>query len=209
MSHAETKAMAAAQTARNAIQRIEALEKMIPHLISATNNALTEYEGKLTQVAEVADALVQNVGEEAVNAVLVANRRTRAAAREAAETKQIADALEKGDLKPAEKVGEGSVLVLKRYGADGQPQEFGRVQASVAILVPPLRAEALGKSVGHKMKVPGGEDSFEIVEIYEPVAKPAPLPAAAQAALDQATQTAPPAEPPAAPPAPVTPGAQQ
>ena len=185
MSNAETKAMMATKTARNAIQRIEALEKMIPNLISATNNALTEFETKLTQLAEVTDALVQNVGEEAVNTVLVAGRKVRAAGREAAEIAQIAGALATGALKPAASVGEGSVLVLKQYGADGQPLEFSRVQASVAILVPPLRQEALGKSVGYKMKAPNGDNSFEIMEIYDvaPPAAEVPAQAAAPAAV--------------------------
>lgn len=187
MSNAETKANLAQKNARNALQRIQALEGAVQGVLTATNNALGEAEGRLAQLAEVLDAVVESQGAEAINVILTEKRRSRAQQKQERDAMEIKEKVLNGKLKAVATVGETSVLVFKELDKDGQALEFSRVQTSALLLVPKVRGETLGKTIGHKVTNTGSEHTFEIMEIYDPVPQ---TPEAAAAEAPAATEAA-------------------
>lgn len=169
---AETQAMVAGKQARNAMERVTALENVVPQIIGMLQNIQAQF----SQSVEILDALVENFGIETVEKTVVANRRQKAIAKSTEETKQVAALIEQGVLKATTKVAEHNMLVFKETKPDGTPNEpVSRVQFMYEQLQEQFRTQLIGKAVGEKLASPGG-NIFELAEIYEVVPQAAPVP---------------------------------
>jgi len=168
----ETIANLAQKNARNAMQRVEALEKIIPNIISATNQSLNQLQQQLAQSVEIMDALIQILGEETVGKVMQENRqfRNQKALEEA--KARVAAEVDSGALKPAETVGPNSRIVFQELDANGKALEPGRAEFDVSKMLEPFRTEVQGKKAGDSIKTPAG-NTFEIQEVYDNVEKKA------------------------------------
>ena len=154
--------------ARNAIERMDAIEQLIPKLIEATNRSLGQLNDQLAGAVEIVDAVVQILGEEAVSRAVSETRLVRAKETAKNQEAAIAKGVEAGQLKKTETVTPTSYIVFKEYDKEGTELAVSRFQSSLKNLQPKVREELAGKTVGYKVKVEG-EHSFEVMEIYEVV----------------------------------------
>jgi hypothetical protein len=173
MSGNQSTTAAMATNKRNALQRVEEIERVIPNVIGAVNEGLGKLQQQISALVEVAEALTDAVGTDVINAKVVENRKTKDASKTAAEEEAIQKALTAGELVPADAIAETSLMVFTESDKDGKVLEVGsRVQFSFMQLKPEFRAEVLGKKVGEKILVPEGH-SFEVKSIFTIVPKPA------------------------------------
>jgi hypothetical protein len=171
MSGNQSTTAAMATNKRNALQRVEEIERVIPNIIGAVNEGLGKLQQQVSALAEIAEAVTEELGTEAINARVVANRKVKDASKTAAEQEAIAKAVAAGELVPAEAIAESSLMVFTEFDKDGKELEVGsRVQFSFMQLKPEFRAEVLGKKVGEKILVPEGH-SFEVKSIFTIVPK--------------------------------------
>jgi len=192
MTFSNTEAHLASKNARNAVQRVTELErqvkaledalqsiadssnKVVQTVIDSTNNALKDIHAKVDAMSELVRATVDVVGLDSVGETLAQNRSGDDERNRVAQTKQIADGLANGELKAADAIGETSYLVFTEKGKDGQPLQFGaRKQFAVSQVMPEFRASLMGKGVGATITSTSGH-TFEVVEFYDVVQKPAP-----------------------------------
>lgn len=184
----ETVANLAQKNARNALQRIEYLERLIPQLLSATNNAMNQAQMQFSGLVEIVDALVQAHGPEAVEAIVVENRRNRALKQVEGDKAFLKAALDSGEAKAADTVTEDSIIVFNETTEDGVALDPGRAQFQYKQLMPAFRPQVLGKGTGTKVVSPQG-NVFEVVEIYSYTPK-AEVEAATEAMLTEAAPAA-------------------
>lgn len=162
----ETVANIAQKNARNAMQRVEALEEVIPNIVSSVSTGMGKVQQQVNQLAEVVEALVSLAGTEAVQKAVMENRKAADVRKVEAEVAQLAKAVETGALKTADAVADNCVLVFAEYDKEGKPLEVnGRSQFSVGQLQPQFKDELMGKKVGATITSPEGH-KFEVKEIY-------------------------------------------
>jgi hypothetical protein len=175
-----TVANLAQKNARNAIQRVEALEEVVPKMISVINEGMGKLQQQISSLAEVMEAQTAAIGSESVNTIVMENRRTNDAKKVAAEKEEIAKRVEAGELIPADSIGDSTLMVFEESDKEGKVLPFGsRVQFSFGQLKEEFRKDVVGKKLGDKVVVPEGH-SFEVKELYTIVHK-APAQATAQA----------------------------
>jgi len=163
----ETIANLARKNARDAMQRVTALEQVVPQLIGMVQNLQSQF----SQSVEILDALVQNFGVEVVENTVIANRRQKAITKSEEEQKQMATLIEQGVMKPVSVVGERTLVVFKEQTPDGKPTEpVSRVQFMFEQLQPQFREQLTGKGAGTVITSPAG-NTFTVQEVYEIVAK--------------------------------------
>lgn len=164
MSYAETnQAQLALKNAKNSMKRLEALEALIPQILSAMNTAVQNLEGGLRQLDETQAALVEMTGREDVETLVRDTRRRKALERIAREKEEVQVALAEGRIIKADKVTEQSIVTLKESDV---PEEINQVQFAFAQLIPAMRQLVLGKVVGDKVLPQPGAHEFEIAAIY-------------------------------------------
>jgi hypothetical protein len=195
----ETIANLAQKTARNAMQRVDdlekrasTLEKMVPNIIQAVNQSLTQLNQQLMQAVEVLAAVEQILGAETIGKVIHENREARNQQLLDEAKARIAAEVEQGNLVPAAAVGPKSRVVFQEKDGEGKELNPGRAEFDMEKILEPFRTELQGKVVGDSLKTPVGS-IFEIREIYDVVEKKAEAPAAepqAPAPVPEATPEA-------------------
>lgn len=187
MSNAETVANVAGKQARNAMERVSALEeavdsigKTVNSIIGPINNTFSNLQQQLSQAVEILDVLVKEFGPEKVEASLLAERKARLAAKQASEKQTVEEGVKAGTLKVADTVTPEALLVFEESDKDGKVMEFPRAQFWYKQLLPNFQTQIANNLVGFKMVSPENH-TFELKEIYVPVQKPAETVASAEA----------------------------
>jgi len=182
----ETIANLAQKNARNALQRMEAVENdlnTVKSVLQATVKGVSENFQSLNK--EVDDlgvfvlAVSRLLGEDKLKEtiqVVVRENKTNAIA---GAQKALADAVEQGALKKVETVPDNAILVFEELDADGNPVEFGRQQHPLNRLQPQFRDEVMGKGVGTVL-APENSPKVRLSEIYQIVITEPTTPAQAQ-----------------------------
>lgn len=175
----ETIAHIANKNSRNALLRIDDLERAVKSIAESANAGFEKQGNQIETVSEIVSVIMELVGAEEVNKRLTAKRDEDEARRVTAAKEQIAAAVEAGQLAPAEVVpAEHALLVFTEKLADGTPLKYGsRVQFALSSLRPEVRSQVVGQKAGFSFPSPEGH-LFEVAEVYTIVPpKPAPTPA--------------------------------
>lgn len=162
-----------AKRTSNALDRLDAVEKTIPDLISAINNSLGGLNQQLNAQGEVLEAVVSLLGQETVQNTIKETRERKATELMEQEKKAMEELKASGAIAASETVTEKSIIVGREFNPDGSVRHPGRAQVPFARVDQNFKEALLGKSVGFVMDLPTG-GKFEVVELYEVVPKPAP-----------------------------------
>ena len=124
---------------------------------------VTRLEQSLEGLSKLVAAIARTVGPDEVQAEFAAGQRY--------EMEQlVTKALDAGKIAPADKIGEESLVIGRETTEAGGLLPPGRFQVMFEHLVPEVGALLLGKQVGFKVKVPGG-NTVEVDGIYDPAGK--------------------------------------
>jgi hypothetical protein len=166
---------------RNALDRLDELEKALPQIVSGVNNSLSQLNNQLQGMTEIMDVLIENVGQEKVTAALAANRQKRSEDQAAAEKKSVDEALLSGTLENATEISEKTIVVGREFDKDGVVRIPGRVQVQFSRVSPEFQEKLKGQKPGFSFEIPSTGGKFEVDEIYDvvPPVVPAPAPVAA------------------------------
>ena len=177
--------------------QVEDIQRTIPQLAMATNQALNQMNTSLNEVKEYLDVVIGLVGLEAVQAQLEENRMNRMKAAAEQTKANIAKALEEGTLAKAEKISDKSLIVGKEIKADGSEIPPGYAAVRFSQVKDDFKTKLLDQAVGFTMETDGG-GKFEVLEVYEDVIKETKTEAAATEPIPATDDTsAAPAEAPA------------
>ena len=179
-----------AKRTSNALDRLDAVEKTIPDLISAINNSLGGLNQQLNAQGEVLEAVVSLLGQETVQNTIKETRERKATELMEAEKKALEELKNAGTVVAVEKVTEKTVIVGREFTPDGSVRHPGRAQVPFSRVDQNFKEGLLGKGVGFVLDLPTG-GKFEVVELYEVVPQP-PKPEAEAAPATEPTP--PPAE---------------
>jgi hypothetical protein len=161
---------------RNALERITALETDLANLFGAVQNAVQELEKKLMGAAEVIDACARTLGNEVIEAAVLAAREERAA-QAAVQAKEALDkALADNQIVVAEKIEENSIITGVEYDKENKPIKPGYIQLSMLGVKPEFKEKMLGQGKGFRFDTVDG-NVFEVTGVYAQVP---PAPEAAQ-----------------------------
>jgi hypothetical protein len=151
---------------RNALERIEGLEKMVPDLLQAIGKQLDEMKAKVEALEEMTDAVIGVVGVQPVSDAMTASRELRARQQAEAQKQETEKLVSDGVLELQDFVDEKSILVLKELKADGTEIPPGWFRVGVPELKPNLQSDVIGKAARSTVSMENG-GSFEILEIYK------------------------------------------
>jgi hypothetical protein len=167
---------------KNATERLSALEaqmetQVMPalravqeNIVPAIDREFRNLHGRVGGVQELLRALLEVVGPDAVNAVLVENRKKDDEANTKAQVDAIAQGLTAGALVKADVISEKSLMVFVEKDETGTPVALGsRKQFVFTELQPEFRAQVTGKGVGEVLVDPQSKHTFTVVELYEAV----------------------------------------
>lgn len=173
---------------KSALERLDILEGDVQRLFSAVNESSMVARQGTAELASLLEAVVELLGAETVDAKVkeIAERKQleNLARAEAA----LAAGLEKGELVKADKVSEVSVIVGKEIDEKGEVIFPGKVQLQTSAIKPEFKEKLLGQGVGTVIDAPRGK--FEVMAIYDVVAKPETPAEAAPAEAPAPTQPA-------------------
>lgn len=155
---------------KGALERIEDLEKTIPSIVSAINEALVRADNRSTELSEVVDTLIELAGRETVTAAINSAREKRDRERAAAAEQALSDAIGRGEIASTDSVAENCLIAGVEYDKEGAPIPPGRVQVMTNQVVETVRTQILGKGPGTKADTPNG-GTFEVTDIYAFVPK--------------------------------------
>jgi hypothetical protein len=153
---------------RNALERIAALEGDLSGLMSGVQGAITELEKRILGASEVIDALVRIVGQETVEAAVLAARDERAATQATQAKEGLDKAIAAGQVVSGTVIGENSIIVGVENDKDGNPVKPGYIQLSMLGVKPEFKEKMLGESVGFKFDTVDG-NTFTVNGVYESV----------------------------------------
>jgi len=153
---------------RNALERIAALEGDLSGLMTGVQSAITELEKRILGAAEVVDALVRIMGQETVEAAVVAARDERAATQATDAKAGLEKALAAGQVVPSDHVSENSIIVGVENDKDGAAIKPGYIQLSMQGVKPEFKEKMLGQAVGFKFDTVDG-NTFTVNAVYEAV----------------------------------------
>lgn len=177
--------------AANAMERLDVLEsqvedvqKTIQQLAMAMNNALNQSSQQVAELRETLDAVVGLVGLGAVQSSLEESRLARMIAA-AEETKaNIAKALEEGKMVKTDKISGKSLIIGREFRADGTEIPPGFAAIQLVQVKDDYRIKLLDQAPGFTMATEAG-GKFEVMDVYEPVDKPAVAAAPVEAAKEE------------------------
>lgn len=151
---------------RNALERIEGLEQMVPNLIRALGKQLDEIGFKVTMMEEMVDSLIGVVGVEPVQKAMTLARQNAAKAKAESQKAETEKLVADGVLEAQALIDEKSVLVLTEKLADGTDAIPGWFRLSVPELKPDFKERLLNKFVGHTDVLENG-NTFTVTEVYK------------------------------------------
>lgn len=162
-----------AKRTTNALDRLDAVEKVLPELVTGINNSLGSMNQQLNAQGEVLDALVGLLGRDTVETAIKTNRETKATEMMEAEKKAYEELKVAGALSVVEKVTEKSIVVGREYNPDGTVRHPGRAQVAFQRVDAAFKDALLGQPAGFILELPNG-GKFEVVEVAEVVQPPDP-----------------------------------
>jgi len=164
----------------NALERLDQLEKTIPQIVAAVNQSVGQIQGQLSSAVEVLDAVVQTLGSDTIEKLILDSRKKKAEEQSDKEKQALAELVTQGAIVPANVVTEKSIIVGVETDKDGVVRVPGRAQVAFQRVDPQFQQGLLGQAVGFKLTLPNG-GTFEVTELYE-VAPPKASDAAEAAA---------------------------
>lgn len=177
---------------KGAMERIDELEKLVPNLITAINEAVSKLDARLNDLSEVVEVIGDKTGREEVVKLLGERREQRDRDNAAKAQEALQKAVEAGVAVAVETVEEKSLLVGVEYDTEGKPVPPARVQLMFNQIKPEVREKLLGKAPGTKVDTPSG-GTFEVLEIFNIVDQTTvqATPAATQEPVPEAPPPAP------------------
>ena len=161
----------ARKQAKDALSRIDALEKTVEDLQSGVANVVSSMNNALESVLGSIDALVEIVGPETV-AAKIAELKEKKDLKQLQDMKDaVAAALEKGTLVVTDSIQEKTLVIGQELDAEGKPAGLGRVQLPFEGFKPKFQEQILGKPVGTDIDI-GNGGKVTITEIYKVVDPP-------------------------------------
>lgn len=151
---------------RNALTRIEELERLIPNLLQAIGKQIDAVNNKQNAIDELVNSIIGVVGVDAVSAELLKNREDATNQKietQKAETERLKA---EGVLEPAAVIEADSVILLSESKADGSPVIPGWVRAHVSELKEQFCEELVGKTVGYTGTLENG-NVFSVLEVLK------------------------------------------
>lgn len=152
--------------------RLDALEKDIPNILSGVSEGFMKLSGQLNELTEIVNALVGLVGEEDVAKGVTEARIAKAQEQSDSAKAALEKAVAEGKFEASETINETSVLVGIEKTKDGTVIPPGRAQLQFGTLLPDFKEQLLGQKIGFTVTTPPG-GSFEITGIWNEVKKPA------------------------------------
>ncbi len=180
----------------DALDRLNQLEKTLPNIISAVNNAFGRMDGQLNSQGEVLEAVVDLLGQDSVTLKIKEKRELKATAAMEQEKAALEELVKNGDVVKVEAITEKALIVGREYNPDGTVRHPGRAQVGFQRVDVQFQPSLSGQKAGFMFDLPNG-GKFEVVEVYEVVEKPEP-----KAEETKAPEAPPPAPEAAAPTAP-------
>ncbi len=154
------------QAVRSLSDRVGGLEQNVARALIGIQGRFEGFEGRLSPVEELVDALVDIQGRAEVERLVDERRIARARALAEQEKNTLEGGVRDGYVTAAEVVGEKSIIVGKYVNADGVVIEPGRAQLVIPGVAPQFREKLVGKGAGTVLDLPNDE-TFELLEIYE------------------------------------------
>lgn len=151
--------------------RLDALEKDIPNILSGVSEGFMKLSGQLNELTEIVNALVGLVGEEDVAKGVTEARIAKAQEQSDSAKAALEKAVTEGKFEASETINETSVLVGIEKTKDGTVIPPGRAQLQFGTLLPDFKEQLLGQKIGFIVTTPPG-GSFEITGIWNEVKKP-------------------------------------
>ncbi|NBT57360.1 hypothetical protein EBT16_01105 [bacterium] len=176
------------QKTRTALDKIDVIEDTINELVTGMNNVIQQLNGRLADVSEKLDALATLVGPEKFQEVLKANALAKTKAQADAAKKALEQHVASGDLVAATTVGTESLVVGREFDKDGNLLEPGRIQLTFSGIKKEFQDQLLGQTAGFTVTTPVG-GKFEVLEIYDFVAKETPTVAPSAEVVDASATT--------------------
>lgn len=165
MSNDILKQMSQRKQVKTALERITAMEEVLPKIISSTNNGFNEVLNRLDSLTDTVLALVELVGQDKVEATITQQAAAKRQAQEESAKENLAKALAGGAVKVVDSVTANTLIVGREYAKDTDPSKGARVQTPYNRCRPEHQQQLLGKTVGAVLDL--GASMFEILEIYE------------------------------------------
>jgi len=153
---------------RNALERISSLEGDLSGLMTGVQSAISELEKRILGASEVIDAVVNIIGQEVVEAAVLTARDQRAATAATQAKEGLEKALAAGQVVPADKIEENSIIVGVECDKDGAVLKPGYIQLSMQGVKPEFREKMLGQAAGFKFDTVDG-NTFTVNAVYAPV----------------------------------------
>jgi hypothetical protein len=190
MSNETVGNLSAQRNARNAIERVQALETVIfgetpkdgerkPGVIESLSKQLDQVQQQLSEAVEVLDAVAKAIGPDAVGKIVTETRVENARNDAKRQQDQLQKLLAAGQLKAVPAIGENSFVVGVETKPDGAIVEPGWFMHHMSQLKPTAKEALAGQAVGFKFATESG-GQYEVKEIYEvqqvPATQPAPEP---------------------------------
>jgi len=173
----------------DALDRLAQVEKTLPNIISAVNNAFGRMDGQLNSQGEVLEAVVALLGMDTVQAKIKETREAKATAAMEQEKAALEELVKNGDVALVEKIGDKALIVGREYNPDGTVRHPGRAQVAFQRVDVQFQPTLRDQKAGFTFDLPNG-GKFEVVEVYEVVEKPEAAQPAAEAPPEATTTAA-------------------
>lgn len=156
--------------------RLDTFEAQLAGIVGEVNGAFQAQIERLGQFAQVLEAVTELVGVEMVDAKIKEISERKVQERIAQAKEALKQGIASGELVPATVITDKSMLVGRETDKDGNVVEPGHIQLPMdRIAFPTVREQLVGQGVGFKVQTPAG-NTFEVLEVYDVVPKPAASP---------------------------------
>jgi hypothetical protein len=157
------------QRTKNALERIDDLEKQFMKLVDGLNNAFEQLNRKVGNLEDSLEAVVTILGVETVAQSITEIRLKRAEEAATLAKEQVKALFEAGVYVKSDTVTNKSILVGHEVHPEtGEIAPPGFIKASFEEIKPELKEKFLGQKLGFKTDT-GSGNLFELLEIYEEV----------------------------------------
>lgn len=156
---------------KGSIERIADLERQVGQLVSAINQALSQFQNELNKTNSVVMAIKEHVGSDAVDAVNAEQVKRDQLQKAEAARRWVEERVAAGTLVTVDEVGPDTVIVGVETDKDGNQLGAGRLQLHYDAVRPDIQEAITGKGPGY-MCATGPDSMLEILEIYK-LAQPA------------------------------------
>jgi hypothetical protein len=171
MSNPVQRQLSQKKQVKSALERIDQLEQDIPQIVMGVNQAIVSQRTGLGELAAVVEAVTEILGASTVDAKIKEINERKVNAKLDAAKKALEEGLANGEIVKADAVSDKSLIVGKEYDKDGNVLAPGRAQITFDGIMPEFQDKLLGQGAGFQVETKNG-GKFEVVEVYDVVAKP-------------------------------------